>query len=320
MRLCRFQSASGPSVGFYDERGVVPLTAAAERYDAEVGRVQGELPASADLLDYLPPTGPGFGAARTLADWVAANLDRLPPALKLDPAATHLLVPVPRPNKLFLLAGNYADHIREGGGVAAERAETFPYVFLKPPSTTLTDPGRPIQVPRTAPDAVDWELELAVVIGRRCKHVREADALGHVAGYTIVNDISQRKYRPNPGRKPRERDKFFDWLHGKWFDSFCPISGVVASVDSIPDPQNLRMRLEVNGEVKQDASTAQMIFPVAAIIEFISQMCTLEPGDIISTGTPAGVGASTGTFLKPGDVMRGTIEKIGTLVTPVEAE
>lgn len=320
MRLCRFQSAAGPAVGFYDERGVVPLTAAAQRYDAEVGRVQGELPASADLLDFLPPTGPGFGAARTLADWVATNFDRLPPELKLDPATTHLLVPVPRPNKLFLLAGNYADHIREGGGVAAERAETFPYVFMKPPSTTLTDPGQPIKLPKAAPDAVDWELELAVVIGRRCKHVREADALGHVAGYTVINDISQRKYRPNPGRKPRERDKFFDWLHGKWFDSFCPIGPCVASADAVPDPQVLKMALTLNGEVRQDATTALQIFPVAAVIAFISAMVTLEPGDLISTGTPAGVGSTTGTFLKPGDVMRGTIERIGTLVTTVEAE
>jgi 2,4-didehydro-3-deoxy-L-rhamnonate hydrolase len=320
MRLCRFQSAAGPAVGFYDERGVVPLTAAAQRYDAEIGRVQGELPASAELLDFLPPAGPGFGAARTLADWVAANFDRLPPGIKLDPETTHLLVPVPRPNKLFLLAGNYADHIREGGGVAAERAETFPYVFMKPPSTTLTDPGRPIKLPKAAPDAVDWELELAVVIGRRCKNVREADALGHVAGYTILNDISQRRYRPNPGRKPRERDKFFDWLHGKWFDSFCPAGPCVASTDAVPDPQALKMTLTLNGEVRQDATTALQIFPVAAVIEFISAMVTLEPGDLISTGTPAGVGSTTGTFLKPGDVMRGTVERIGTLVTMVEAE
>jgi 2-keto-4-pentenoate hydratase/2-oxohepta-3-ene-1,7-dioic acid hydratase in catechol pathway len=320
MRLCRFQSAAGPAVGFYDERGVVPLTAAAERYDAEVGEVRGELPASADLLDFLPPAGPGFGTARTIAGWVAANLDRLPPTLRLDPASTRLLVPVPRPNKLFLLAGNYADHIREGGGVAAERAETFPYVFLKPPSTTLTDPGQPVRLPQAAPDAVDWELELAVVIGRRCKYVREADALGHVAGYTVINDVSQRRYRPNPGRKPRDRDRFFDWLHGKWFDSFCPCGPCIVSADAVPDPQSLKMTLAVNGQVKQNASTSLQIFPVAAVIEFISQMCTLEPGDIISTGTPAGVGSATGTFLKPGDVMRGWIERIGELVTPVEAE
>ena len=317
MRLCRYGSEASPTVGVYDERGVVPLSAAAAAYAAVTGR-RVELPDSANLLDFLPPDGPGFAAARELAAWVADHFDRLPAGTVL--ADAQLLVPIPRPNKLLLLAGNYADHIREGGGVAAERAETFPYVFMKPPTTTLTHPGRAIRVPKVAPDAVDWELELAVVIGKRGKHIREADALSYVAGYAVLNDVSQRRYRPNPGRKKREKDAFFDWLHGKWFDSFCPMSGAVASADSLPDPQNLQMRLEVNGDVKQSASTAQMIFPVAAIIEFISAMVTLEPGDIISTGTPAGVGHTSGTFLKPGDVVRGWIEGIGTLVTPVEAE
>lgn len=313
MRLCRFGAEDRPRVGLYDERRVVPLVEAAAAFAAATGRTL-DLPASADLLDFLPPDGPGFAAARELAAWA----DTAPDAPAVEPR--ELLVPVPRPNKIFLLAGNYAEHIREGGGIAAERAETFPYVFMKPPSTTLTHPGRPIRLPRAAPEAVDWELELAVVIGRRAKHVSESDALKFVAGYTVVNDISQRRYRPNPGRKKRDRDAFFDWLHGKWFDTFCPIGPCVTSADAIADPQSLRLRLEVNGTVRQDASTAQQIFPVAAVIEFISRMVTLEPGDIISTGTPAGVGSTTGTFLQVGDVMRGTIDGIGTLVTTVEAE
>jgi 2-keto-4-pentenoate hydratase/2-oxohepta-3-ene-1,7-dioic acid hydratase in catechol pathway len=280
------------------------------------GRHSGLL-ASADVLDFLPGAS-GFPAARELAAWVEATPDL--PGVALDPAKVQLLVPVPRPNKFFLLAGNYAEHIREGGGTAAERAETFPYVFMKPPSTTLTHPGRPIKLPAAAPGAVDWELELAVVIGRRAKNVSEADALKCVAGYTVVNDISQRRFRPNPGRKKRDRDAFFDWLHGKWFDTFAPCGPCVTSADAIPDPQTLRMRLDVNGVVEQDASTAQQIFPVAAVIEFISRMVTLEPGDMISTGTPAGVGSSTGTFLKPGDVVSGWIEKIGTVTNSVEAE
>lgn len=315
MRLCRFGSENDPQVGFYDERRIVPLADAIIVYSRATGRTI-EIPISSELTTYLPG-GEGFGAAYDIAAWVGANPGVAP---SRDSKTTQLLVPISNPNKIFLLAGNYADHIRESGGIAAERAETFPYVFMKPPSTTLTHPGKPILIPRAAPDAVDWELELAVVIGKRAKHVKEADALNYVAGYTIINDISQRRYRPNANRKKREKDTFFDWLHGKWFDSFCPISGVVATADAIPNPQALRMRLELNGEVKQDASTAQMIFPVAAIIEFISKMCTLEPGDIISTGTPAGVGSSTGTFLKPGDVMRCWIEHIGELVTPVEME
>jgi 2-keto-4-pentenoate hydratase/2-oxohepta-3-ene-1,7-dioic acid hydratase in catechol pathway len=316
MRLCRFGTESQPRVGFYDEKRIVPLQDAAAAYTAATGR-RLDVPQSADLLDFLPPDGPGFTAARELAAWVeGADL----PGVGLDPAAVPLLVPVPRPNKVFLLAGNYADHLREAGEVASERADTIPYVFMKPPSTTLTHPGAAIKLPAAAPDAVDWELELAVVIGRRAKRVSEADALGYVAGYTVVNDVSQRRYRPNPGRKPRDRDAFFDWLHGKWFDTFCPVGPCVASADAVPDPQALRMKLEVNGTVRQDASTAQQIFPVAAVVAFIAQMVTLEPGDLISTGTPAGVGSTTGTFLKAGDVMRGWIEKIGSLATPVERE
>jgi 2,4-didehydro-3-deoxy-L-rhamnonate hydrolase len=317
MRLCRFGSEDHPEIGLYDERRIVPLIDAAARFAIVTGR-RLDLPASTSLLDFLPPAGPGLAAARDVAAWLETAPDLSD--IALDPAAVPLLVPIPRPNKLFLLAGNYAEHIREGGGIAAERAETFPYVFMKPPSTTLTHPGRPIAIPRTAPDAVDWELELAVVIGRRTKHVTEAEALKSVAGYTVINDISQRRYRPNPNRKKRDKDAFFDWLHGKWFDTFCPCGPCIASANSIPDPQALKMRLELNGAVRQDASTAQMVFPVAAVIEFIARMVTLEPGDIISTGTPAGVGSTTGTFLKPGDVLTATIERIGTLTTPVGME
>jgi 2-keto-4-pentenoate hydratase/2-oxohepta-3-ene-1,7-dioic acid hydratase in catechol pathway len=149
-------------------------------------------------------------------------------------AQAELLVPVPRPNKLFCLAGNYAEHIKEGGGIPAERAQTFPYVFMKPPSTTLTHPNKPIKIPAVAPDAVDWELELGVVIGRKCKNASEADALKYVAGYTIINDVSQRKFRPNANRVKREKDVFFDWLHGKWFDTFCPCGPCIVSTDAIP--------------------------------------------------------------------------------------
>ena len=166
-------------------------------------------------------------------------------------------MPIARPPKLLLLAGNYAEHVAERGGTAAEREETFPYVFMKPPTTTLTHPGDPIVIPRVSPDHIDWECELGVVIGRRCRDVAEAEALDYVAGYTVVNDISDRKFKPNPGRKPRERDKFFDWMHGKWHDTFCPIGPCILSADAVPDPQALPLSLTVNGEVKQDATTGR---------------------------------------------------------------
>jgi len=116
--------------------------------------------------------------------------------------------------------------------VAAERAETFPYVFMKPPTTTLTDPGKPIKIPAVSPDHIDWELELGVIIGRRAKGVQEADALRYVAGYTVVNDISDREFHPNPQRKVRKNDGFFDWQHGKWHDGFCPMGPCIASAST----------------------------------------------------------------------------------------
>jgi 2-keto-4-pentenoate hydratase/2-oxohepta-3-ene-1,7-dioic acid hydratase in catechol pathway len=149
---------------------------------------------------------------------------------------------------------------------------------MKPPTTTLVDPGKPVRIPRVSPSAIDWEMELAVIIGRKCKSVSEREAMNFVAGYTVINDISDRRFRPNPSRKQRDRDSFFDWQHGKWHDGFCPCGPCIATVDSVPEPQKLGMKLTVNGEIKQDSSTAQMVFPVAAVVEFISAFVTLEPG------------------------------------------
>ena len=313
MRICRFNQQGQEQVGFYDEQTIVPLAEAA-RVHAATTREGLELPASTDLLDFLPPAGVGHAAARHLADWISRNADKLPATARLATSSVQLLVPIPRPNKLFLLAGNYAAHIEEGGGKARERQETFPYVFMKPPTTTLTNPGQPILIPKVSPQHVDWELELAVIIGRKCKGVSEADALKYVAGYTVINDISDRKFRPNPDRKQREKDSFFDWLHGKWHDSFCPCGPCVASADEIIDPQILPMKLVVNGTAQQDGSTAQQIFPVAAVIEFLASFVTLEPGDIISTGTPAGVGLGQKPprYLKHGDVVELGIEGLGS--------
>jgi 2-keto-4-pentenoate hydratase/2-oxohepta-3-ene-1,7-dioic acid hydratase in catechol pathway len=324
MRLCRFRAAGDSSApaqaGLYDEKQIVPLAAGARAY-ADATHEKLDLPAGDDLIALLPPDGAGFEATRRIAEWVARAEGKLPAGLAVPTDKAELLVPVPKPNKLLLLAGNFASHIEEGGREKArEREETFPYVFMKPASTTLTNPGVAVRIPTVSPNFIDWELELAVVIGRRAKGVKEADALGYVAGYTVVNDISNRKFRPNPSRVTRERDAFFDWLHGKWHDSFCPCGPCVTSADAIPDPQVLEMKLRLNGEIRQDGSSAMQIFPVAAVIEFVSNIVTLEPGDIISTGTLAGVGSATGTFLKPGDKLEASIGQIGTLVSSVEAE
>ena len=229
-----------------------------------------------------------------------------------------LLVPVEHPGKLMLLAGNYSKHIEEGGGRAEERAKTFPYVFMKPPGTTLTHPGDPVRIPAVSPNQIDWEIELGVIIGRTCKGVSEAEALDYVAGYTVVNDISDRGFHPNPDRNERSKDGFFDWLHGKWHDTFCPLGPCVLSADSLPDPQEVQLTLRVNDHIEQNASATEMVFPVAAIIEFISAFVTLHPGDVISTGTPDGVGKAKGKFLKAGDLLEAEISGIGILRNPVQ--
>jgi len=309
MRLCRFEHDGQTQVGFYLDDNVIPLSSAAESCGVEV-----------EAGDSLLPLLPG-GASRESVLAIQAKLseqsaaDQAAPGLPID--SVRLLVPNPTPGKLMLLAGNYAKHIEEGGGRASERARTFPYVFMKPPGTTLTHPGDPIRIPEVSPDHIDWELELGVIIGKRCKGVSEADALGHVAGYTVINDISDRKFKPNANREERDKDGFFDWLHGKWHDTFCPCGPCVLPADECADPQALHLTLKVNGEVEQDGSTAEMVFPIAAIIEFISSYVTLEPGDIISTGTTAGVGAAKDKYLHNGDRVDASIEHIGVLTNPV---
>jgi 2-keto-4-pentenoate hydratase/2-oxohepta-3-ene-1,7-dioic acid hydratase in catechol pathway len=310
MRLCRYSHKGATGVGFYADTTILPLAAAAA--GAGVRLLESD-----SLLPFLQG-----GEARRDVVALQGHVEQLPAAkregLSLPASDVSLLVPIPSPSKLMLLAGNYAEHIQEGGDRAEERARTFPYVFMKPPLTTLTNPGRPVRIPEVSPNYIDWELELGVIIGRQCRGVSESDALSYVAGYTIVNDISDRKFRPNPGRAPREKDKFFDWLHGKWHDTFCPMGPCVLPADELADPQSLKLTLKVNGQVEQDSSTAEMVFPVAAVVAFISSFVTLEPGDIISTGTPAGVGFAKNKYLKSGDVMEAAIEKIGVLTNPVE--
>jgi len=319
MRLCRFAKGGQPVVGLYDDKFVISLADAVQAYGSATQEKLGSFSGD-NLIDFLPPEGKHFAAAKKVADWVVKNETSLPAAAKLPQESVELLVPIPRPDKLLLLAGNYNEHLTEGGGAGTERSETFPYVFWKPPTTTLTAPGKPVIIPKVSPDHIDWELELCIVIGKRARHVREADALNYVAGYTVLNDISDRQFRPNPGRKQRGNDKWFDWEHGKWHDTFAPCGPCIATADAIPDPQKLKMKLSVNGKVRQDATTKQQIFPVAAVVAFISDITTLEPGDLIATGTPGGVGNTTGTYLQRGDKIEAWIEGIGSLNSPVVDE
>ncbi|HYT95546.1 MAG TPA: fumarylacetoacetate hydrolase family protein [Gemmataceae bacterium] len=317
MRLCRYQHNGTVEIALYLDDRLVSLNRFADEFKVNVPTAN-----STNILDYLPPSG----KSARVAQQIEAMFRKLPPAeqrrVSRPIKEARLRVPVPEPKKVILLAGNYAAHITEGGGVAVERAQTFPYFFWKPPSTTLADPGAAVQIPRVSPNHVDWEVELGVILGRRCRHVSEKDALRYVAGYTVCNDISDRRFRINPKRKPRDKDAFFDWQHGKWHDTFLPMGPCVLSAAGAPDPQKLPLRLRVNGKVMQDASTAQMIFSCAAIVSILSSFTTLEPGDIISTGTPSGVGHARKPpiYLHAGDTVEAEIEGIGVLRNPVVAE
>ncbi|MHC4166888.1 MAG: fumarylacetoacetate hydrolase family protein [Planctomycetota bacterium] len=233
--------------------------------------------------------------------------------LPLD--SVRLLAPIPRPGKILALAGNYTEHIKEGGGklglADSPRNTTVPRPFIMP-STAVANPGD--EIPWAAySETIDYELELGIVIGKRAKAVSVDDALGVIAGYTIVNDVSARTVTFKKNRAERPWDEFYDWLNGKWADGFCPMGPYVLTADEIEDVQNLDLKLTVNGEVRQNANTSQMIHTVAQIVSFLSNLMTLEPGDIIATGTPSGVGFPTGNFLKAGDKIEASIEKLGTL-------
>jgi 2-keto-4-pentenoate hydratase/2-oxohepta-3-ene-1,7-dioic acid hydratase in catechol pathway len=238
---------------------------------------------------------------------------------RLPLSSVSLRAPLEQCGKLICVASNYTAHIVEAGQQApSDRRAYTPWLFLKP-STSIIGPGAPIPVPRSG-QAIDWEVELAAVIGKTGKHIPVDEALRSVAGYTILNDVSERRFKAPPGRGAREWDKFFDWLHGKWFDGFAPMGPFLVTANEIPDPQKLTLELRLNGRVRQHGSTASMIYPVAELVSFASSIMTLQPGDVIATGTPQGVGSAAGEFLRSGDTIECEIEGLDILANPVRAE
>jgi len=233
-----------------------------------------------------------------------------------DVSSVRLLAPLLRPPKILALARNYQDHITEGGGKPVDKSRVVPKLFLKP-SSGIIGPDEPLCLP-TVSQTTDWEVELAVIIGKRVRNVSPEAALDAVFGYTIANDVSARTTEWGVERDPDVWNGFFDWLNGKWPDGFAPLGPYLLTADEVPDPQTLDLSLHVNGEQKQHSNTREMISSVVETIVFASRFMTLEPGDVIETGTPSGVGATTGTYVKPGDVMEARIERLGTLRTPVQ--
>ena len=211
-----------------------------------------------------------------------------------------LAPPLPNPSKIVCVGLNYHDHCREQGIEVPQR----PLLFAKFPSTII-GPDDDITWPPHVTKQVDYEAELAVVIGRKGRNIPLDEAARFIAGYTIVNDVSARDVQKSDGQ----------WVRGKSLDTFCPMGPYLVTTDEVVDPQQLKIRCWVNGELRQDSNTAEMIFKIRELISFISQTCTLMPGDIISTGTPHGVGVfrNPPVFLQPGDVVEIEIEKLGRL-------
>jgi 2-keto-4-pentenoate hydratase/2-oxohepta-3-ene-1,7-dioic acid hydratase in catechol pathway len=187
------------------------------------------------------------------------------------------------------------------------------------PSTVIIGHDEEIPWPAYS-EQIDYEIELAVVIGKKIKCVTPEQAPDCIAGYTIVNDVSARSVTFAKGRKKRPWDEFYDWLSGKWADGFLPMGPFLLTADEVENVQNLQMTLKVNGEIRQNANTSKMIFSVYQIVSFLSYLMTLQPGDIIATGTPEGVAMASGNFLKAGDKIECTIEKLGTLVNTLGPE
>ena len=248
-----------------------------------------------------------------LGNWAVARgvLATLPLADAPRAAETAaLLTPVTWPRKVLCAGVNYRKHILEMGG-EVPGAEWQPFFFLKPPSTTVTGPADPIIIRDHERARYDWEAELAVVIGTGGRDIPAGGALEHVAGYCVANDVTARGYHRRAS-VPAEPFRF-DWLAAKATDTSLPLGPGITPSFFIPDPQDLRLRLWVNGELQQDESSADMICGVAELIAAASAAVTLEPGDIIATGTPAGVGAGRGLYLTHGDVVTVAIDGLGQI-------
>ena len=280
MRFITYQSAAGPALAVGMGEEFVPLP-------------------GHDLLGLLRQGAAGLELAR--AAWAAGE-----PRLPL--ATLALLAPIPAPQRnIFCLGWNYAEHSREAAQARGKEARLpeRPIFFTKA-TTSINGPFGDLPYDARVSEQMDWEVELGVVIGVGGKNIRRAAALEHVFGYTVINDISARDAQAAHG------GQFFK---GKSLDGYCPMGPWLVTHDEIPDPHRLRLTCRVNGVVKQDATTEQLIFDIPAIIEWLSLGLTLLPGDIIATGTPAGVGFARKPpeFLKPGDTVETEVEGIGVM-------
>jgi 2-keto-4-pentenoate hydratase/2-oxohepta-3-ene-1,7-dioic acid hydratase in catechol pathway len=304
MHLITFDDGQGSRPGVHlDESSVLDLDAALAQApaigQAPFGSVHELIGRGAVALEAIQ---------RLLQMAARGELD----AAKVPLARARILAPIPRPAKnVFCVGRNYVEHIAEGARAQriALDLPKYPVFFSKPP-TAVIGPNEPIPVQPAVSTNIDYEVELAVVISKRGSNIRPGDAFEHVFGYTIVNDVTARDLQRRHGGQ---------FLKGKGLDGSCPTGPAIVTRDELADPGQLAIRLWVNDELRQDGNTRDMIFPIAELIASLSEGLTLEPGDLLATGTPSGVGyaMSEPQFLKHGDVVRCEIEGIGRLVNPV---
>jgi 2-keto-4-pentenoate hydratase/2-oxohepta-3-ene-1,7-dioic acid hydratase in catechol pathway len=293
MRVVRYEGSDRVTrLGALTDSGVIDLQAAASAAGIAVETF-------ADTASFLSAGEAGVGNAVKLVQEASK-------AASTPLEAVVLRAPVPKPGKIIAVGLNYRDHSMEAG---AKELPKTPIIFAKF-TTSICGPGDSIVIPVGNPQ-VDYEGELAVVIGRKAKGIAAANALQYVAGYMALNDVSARAWQFG--------DK--QWVRGKSCDTFCPIGPYLTTRDDVPDPHSLGIFARVNGATLQDSNTSKMIFRIPELIEFISASITLEPGDIIATGTPEGVGVfrKPPIFLKPGDVVEIEIQNLGVLRNPVVA-
>jgi len=295
MRLVTYSRMGVPSIGVELNGGILDIPDAASHFGRKY-HVRGQsFPAA--MLDLLQwPSG---------IDVVRQIIERYESTPEGERLMTHpidsvtLEAPIPRPGKIVALGKNYLDHVEETGSDVPE----FPVIFAKFPSSVI-GPDDPIVMPKVS-SKIDWEVELGVVIGKICKDVSEDQSLDYIAGYTVINDVSARDLQMNDGQ----------WIRGKSLDTFCPMGPCIVTQDELGDASGLRMHTKVNDVIKQNSSTSNLMYNVKQIISFLSKSFILEPGDIIATGTPSGVGfvREPPEFLKIDDQVELFIEKIGYL-------
>lgn len=316
MKLVRFRNGDTDCIGVVEGGRVIDvegalaaaMIGAGMSHELAAAEAAARVPRS--MKEFLTGGGPLLQVAREAVSFAVADPDHLLAGQPISSplASTPLLCPIGDPQKIMCIGQNYRDHCEEQNQPLPERAILFAKF-----ASALTHPGAPIVLP-TVSDKVDYEAELAFVIGKRARNVSEEEAKDYVGGYMCFDDVSARDIQLHPAEK--------QWIRGKSPDTFAPCGPWLVTADEVADPHDLDIQLTLNGEVMQKSNTSNLIFGVYYLVSHLSRTMTLEPGDIVATGTPGGVGAfrNPPVWLKPGDEVSVSIEGLGTLTNPVAAE